>query len=156
MELNESSLIENELTLRNLKLPKEVLETRRSTARWLALSLGIINPGESRLSAVAVLDALVHYRFVKNADPTIEELKSYITANWEDINEKTLRYHLLRMKNIGILENEKGRFYLRQDQRNSSDPDKWISFILEEEYGGIAKKIGEAIRELQLKGEASR
>ena len=68
-ELGESELIEKELTLRNLRLTKEVLETRRSIVRWLALSLGVLNPGESRLSAVAVLDALVHYKFVERIDP---------------------------------------------------------------------------------------
>ena len=57
MELNEASLIESEITIRNLRLPGEVLETRRAAIRWLALSLGIINPGESRLSSLAVLDA---------------------------------------------------------------------------------------------------
>ena len=61
MELNEAELIEKEMTIRNLRLTKEVLETRRSIARWLALSLGVINPGESRLSAVAVLDALMNF-----------------------------------------------------------------------------------------------
>ena len=45
MEINESKLIEHELVIRRLRLPKEVLETRRAIVRWLALSLGIINPG---------------------------------------------------------------------------------------------------------------
>ena len=79
--LNEAELIENEITLRDMRLTKEVLETRRSIARWLALSLGIINPGESRLSAIAVLDALLYFQFMKRLDPNIAELKEYINNN---------------------------------------------------------------------------
>ena len=47
--INEAKLIQAEVKLRNLLVPKEVTETRRSMLRWLALSLGIINPGETRL-----------------------------------------------------------------------------------------------------------
>lgn len=108
MPINEAELIEKEITIRNLRLTKEVLETRRSTVRWLALTLGILNPGESRLSSIAVLDALVQYQFVKNMDPTVDDLMAYINANWESINEKTLRYHLLRMKKAGLVENSGG------------------------------------------------
>ncbi|MEM3212124.1 MAG: hypothetical protein QXR85_02335, partial [Candidatus Micrarchaeaceae archaeon] len=66
--LNEAELIEKETIYRQLRIDAEALETRRSMARWLALSLGIINPGETRQSAVAVLDALVNYQFVKKED----------------------------------------------------------------------------------------
>ena len=118
LELNEASLIENEITVRNLKLPKEVLETRRSAIRWLALSLGILNPGESRLSSLAVLDALVHFQFIKNVDPNVKELAEYINTNWEEINEKTLRYHLLRMKKMGFVENSQAKFYFKRNEMN--------------------------------------
>ena len=75
LELNEAALIESEMTLRNLRLTAEVLETKRSAIRWLALSLGIINPGESRLGSLAVLDALVYFQFIKLTDPTVKDLE---------------------------------------------------------------------------------
>lgn len=151
-ELGESELIEKELTLRNMRLTKEVLETRRSTARWLALTLGILNPGESRLSAVAVLDALINFQFVKKIDPNANELAEYINRNWEAINEKTLRYHLLRMKKMGLVENSRGKFCLKPPNMGDRyDAQNWAACLYESDYKEIASKIGEAIRELKNK-----
>lgn len=154
MELNEAELIEKELTVRNLRLTKEVLETRRSIARWLALSLGVINPGESRLSAVAVLDSLVYFQFVKRADPDYKELSEYIGQNWEEMNEKTLRYHLLRMKRMGLIENSKGRFYFKPPSVGDRfEPGIWAASLFEEDHKQIAEKVGEAIKELRNRAQ---
>jgi DNA-binding transcriptional ArsR family regulator len=151
-ELGESGLIEKEVTLRNLRLTKEVLETRRSIVRWLALSLGVLNPGESRLSAVSVLDALVHYNFVEKTTPDVGQLMSYIGKHWEEINEKTLRYHLLRMKRMGLVENSQGKFYLRPPSTgDGSDAYTWAMGLYEKDYREIAVKIGDAIKELKNK-----
>lgn len=152
-ELSESELIDKEVTLRNMRLTKEVLETRRSIVRWLALSLGVINPGESRLSSIAILDALLNYQFVKKSDPNVTELQEYITKNWEPMNEKTLRYHLLRMKKMGLVENAQGKFYLKPPAMGDRyDAVTWASGLYEADYKEIAGKIGEAIRELKSKG----
>ncbi len=152
MTLNESQLIEKELTIRSLRLTKEVLETRRSIIRWLALSLGIINPGESRLGAVAVLDALVYFQFVKKVDPSVKDLMEYITQNWGNMNEKTLRYHLLQMKKTGYIENSQGTFYFKPPSIGDRyDPKLWIRSALESEYNDIADKISEAIKEFKSK-----
>src|SRR5271157_2542012 len=151
-ELSESGLIEKEVTLRNLRLTKEVLETRRSIVRWLALSLGVLNPGESRLGAVSVLDALVHYRFVEKTAPDVGQLMVYIGKNWEEINEKTLRYHLLRMKRMGLVENSQGKFYLKPPSTgDGSDAYTWAMGLYEKDYREIAEKIGDAIKELKNK-----
>ncbi len=127
-----------------------MLETKRSIARWMALTLGVINPGESRLSAVAVLDALVHFQFVKRADPEVDDLKEYITKNWDGINEKTLRYHLLRMKNMGFVENSKGRFYFkRKDMVDRYDPAGWAESMFDSDWKSISSKIGTVVEELR-------
>jgi hypothetical protein len=150
MEINEAALIEKEITLRNLRISKEVLETKRSMARWLALTLGVINPGESRLSAIAVLDALVYFQFIKKADPDIEEIKEYISKNWDAINEKTLRYHLLRMKNMGFIENSKSRFYFVHPQIGDRyDSSAWAEFVFNNQWKEIASKIDNVIGELK-------
>jgi hypothetical protein len=152
MALNEAELIERELTVRDLRLTKEVLETRRSIVRWLALSLGIINPGESRLSAIAVLDAMINFQFVRKVDPDYNDLEGYITENWERMNEKTLRYHLLRMKKMGLLENSKGKFYFKPPTLGDRfNPSVWASNLFSEEYRQISVKIDEALRELRNK-----
>lgn len=152
VELNEASLIESEIMLRNLRLTNEVLETKRSIARWLALSLGVINPGESRLSAVAVLDALINFQFVKATDPNYDDLARYINDNWEAMNEKTLRYHLLKLKNMGLIENSKGKFYFKPPSKgNKYDASAWASTLFENEHRQIATKIEDVIRELKSK-----
>ncbi|MEM0087159.1 MAG: hypothetical protein QW774_02410 [Candidatus Micrarchaeaceae archaeon] len=152
MELNEASLIEREIVIRRMQLTGDVLETRRSIARWLALALGIINPGESRLSAVAVLDALVDFQFIRNIDPTAKDLMDYIGKNWESINEKTLRYHLLRMKNMGIVENKEGKFFFRPPAvGNRYDAVAWAEQLFRPELDDVSKKIGEAIKAIKSK-----
>jgi hypothetical protein len=152
MKLNESELIEKEITLRNVRLTNEVLETRRSSIRWLALSLGVLNPGESRLSAVAILDALVHFQFVKKTDPEVKELMDYINANWETINEKTLRYHLLRMKKMGLIENSQGKFYFKPPSIGDRyDAGTWSLNLFKSDYDEIAKKIDEVIKSIKSK-----
>lgn len=152
MELSEAELIESELTIRNLRLSKEVLDTRRSAVRWLALSLGILNPGESRLSSLAVLDSLVYYQFLKKQDPTVKELTEYINKNWEPINEKTLRYHLLRMKKMGFVENEQGKFYFKPPAIGERfDAYSWSAGVFESFYKEIAGKVGEVVKDLKNK-----
>ena len=152
VELNEAELIERELTVRDLRVSREVLETRRSAARWLALTLGIINPGESRLSAVAVLDAVIYFQFVKKQDPTVKDLVEYITTSWEPINEKTLRYHLLRMKKMGFIDNEQSKFYFRPPSFGDRfDPYVWSTSMFDLFYKNISKKLGDVINDLKEK-----
>ncbi len=151
-ELGESELIEKELTLRNMRLTREVLETRRSTVRWLALSLGLLNPGESRLSAVAVLDALINFQFVRRSEPSAVELMEYIGKNWEAMNEKTLRYHLLRMKKMGLVDNSQGKFCLKPPSMGDKhDAQAWADGLYEKDYKEISGKVAEAIKELKNK-----
>jgi hypothetical protein len=150
MELNESKLIEREITLRNLRLTKEVTETRRSIVRWLALSLGVINSGESRLSAVAVLDAMLHFQFKQRTDPSVEEISAYIAASWEPMNEKTLRYHLLQLKKANIVNNSGGKYYfLSPPNGDKYDEGSWISNYFDSEITPIKDKIAAAVKELR-------
>ncbi len=152
LELNEAELIQRELTLRDLRVSKEVLQTKRASARWLALTLGIINPGESRLSAVAVLDSMVYFQFVKKQDPTVRDMTEYINQYWEPINEKTLRYHLLRMKRMGYIDNEQSKFYFRPPSTGDRfDPHVWSNVMFDFFYKEISKKIGDVINDLKTK-----
>ncbi len=149
-QINEAKFIENEVTLRNLELSNEITETRRSLVRWLALSLGIISPGESRQSAVSVLDSLLYFHFGMQKEPTIEELKEYIGKNWEDINEKTLRYHLLQLKKAGLIENSKGRYYIaKHETSNAYDENEWVNSYINALTEPIKKKVAMALKELK-------
>lgn len=152
LDLSEAELIESELTIRNLRLSREVLDTRRSAVRWLALSLGILNPGESRLSSLAVLDSLIYYQFLKKQDPSVKDLIEYINKNWEPINEKTLRYHLLRMKKMGFVDNEQGKFYFKPPAVGDRyDAANWSSSVFESFYKGVSSKVGDVVKDLKSK-----
>jgi DNA-binding transcriptional ArsR family regulator len=150
MEINESKLIEHELVIRRLRLPKEVLETRRAIVRWLALSLGIINPGESRQSAIPVLDAMLYFQFNKKADPNVREISEYISNTWEPINEKTLRYHLLQLKKANLVDNSKGQYFLVYNGGGDKyDEAVWISGYINSEVDPFKGKVVEAVRALK-------
>lgn len=150
MEINESKLIEREFTFRDVRITNEVTETRRSIVRWLALSLGIISPGESRLTAVSVLDAMLYFQFNEKKDPSVEELTEYINKYWSAINEKTLRYHLLQLKKTNIVNNSKGKYYLiAPDIGDRYDPDLWIVNYLDTQLNPIKEKLKTAIKELK-------
>ncbi len=150
MELNESKFIEREITLRNMMLTKEVVETRRSLVRWLALALGVINPGESRQSAVAVLDSILYFQFAQKKDPSVAEISEYITKTWEPMNEKTLRYHLLQLKKASIVNNSKGKYYLTQGNIDSKyNEESWVNSYFDSEIKPIKDKIITAIKELR-------
>ena len=60
----ESDYIENAVTLRKLRLPDEVQMTRRGLVRWLALSMGLISPGETRQSVLSLLDGFLYFAFL--------------------------------------------------------------------------------------------
>ena len=150
MELNESKFIEREITLRNMMLTKEVVETRRSLVRWLALALGIINPGESRQSAVAVLDSILYFQFMERKDPSVPELLDYIAKNWEPMNEKTLRYHLLQLKKANVVNNSKGVYFLSNANPDSKyNEEAWVAEYFNSEVQPIREKISAAIKELK-------
>jgi hypothetical protein len=152
MELNESKLIEREITLRNMIVTKEVLETRRSIMRWLSLAMGVINPGESRQSAITVLDAIFYFQFVQKHDPTVQELSEYITKNWEPINEKTLRYHLLQLKKANIVNNSKGAYFLANvggDQKYNEEA--WLNSYFNSEVQPIKDKVSSVLKELKTR-----
>ncbi len=131
-------------------ITKEVLETRRSLVRWLALALGIINPGESRLSAIAVLDSLLYFQFIERRDPSVQELSDYISKNWEPINEKTLRYHLLQLKKANVVNNSKGTYFLSNvDGDEKYNEEAWVNRYFESEVQPVKDKISTVMRELK-------
>lgn len=148
--LNEAKLVEREFTLRNLQINKEVMETRRSIVRWLALSLGIISPGESRLTAVSVLDSLLYFSFKERKDPDVPEMIEYITKAWGPINEKTLRYHLLQLKKINITANSGGKYSLVwPDIGERYDAEGWVASYIDRETTPIKEKLKMAVKELK-------
>ncbi|MCL5008236.1 MAG: hypothetical protein M1562_03250 [Candidatus Marsarchaeota archaeon] len=131
-------------------MTREIVETRRSLIRWLALSFGIINPGETRLGALSVFDAVLYFQFNKKRESSIPELMEYIGDKWSGMNEKTLRYHLLQLKNLGILKNSKGRYSMVDPEKGDRyDEAAWVDSYFTNEINPIQENLKSAIKELK-------
>jgi hypothetical protein len=115
----ESRLIRSELTIRDLALPDDVLLARKSLIRWIALSLGLIMPNESRKLLLDILEAIFEYH-AKNEAPTTKDIIARVEElTKEKQNEKAVYYHLLRLKNLGVLTRRKGRYYIGDGEAKS-------------------------------------
>lgn len=147
--LPESQLIRREVVLRELLLSKEVLETKNSLLRWIALSLGLINQNESRLGVLSVFEAIVYFQFVEKKDVTFDEIMDYLKKTQQNLSEKSVRYHLLQLKRKGIIENRKGFWYFASS--NKYDLNSWIDEYLNSFQNKIAPNIKEAFANLIAK-----
>ncbi len=108
----ESKLIKSELTIRELSLPDDVLLARKSLLRWVALSLGMILPNESRTLVLDLVDVIFEFH-VKNKPPTTKDIIARMEQNTKSKqNPKAVYYHLQRLKDAGIISRKKGRYYL--------------------------------------------
>lgn len=114
MGMPESSLIRGECLVRELQFNEDVKMTRKSLVRYLALSLGLISPNETRAGLLEVLEALLyfHYRKRENGEePDIYQLLEKIKEiKKEEPNPKAVRYHLLQLKKLGIIEAKKRKY----------------------------------------------
>lgn len=145
--LPESSLIRSELIIRDLSLPDEVKMARKSLVRWLALSLGLMLPNESRRLLLDVLETLVYFH-VRNETPTTKD----ILAKLEEISgkapyPKAVYYHLLRLKDIGLISRKKGRYWF------GDTPGMRLNDILRDFYASkmsdIYRNLDEAAKRLE-------
>jgi DNA-binding PadR family transcriptional regulator len=112
----ESKYIKNELTLRDMALPDEVKLTRKSLVRWLALSLGLISPNESRMLMLDLLDVLFYFH-VKQESPTTQRILDRLEeVTGEKPNPKAVYYHLLKLKEAGIISRKKGNYSIGEGE----------------------------------------
>jgi len=124
----ESKLIRSEFTLRDMSLPDEVLIARKSLIRWLAVSLGMILPNESRQLLLDVLEVLLEFQ-IKGENPTTRDILQRLEVLTKtEQNPTAVYYHLLRLKNIGILDRKKGRY------RPGSGPESSLKEIFRHFY----------------------
>lgn len=125
--LPEAEHVIRSLTVRDMELPREVLLTKNSILRWLALSLGLLNENESRNTIVPVLDAFLYFQIKLEKDPTIAELKEHLDSqnmgmrgkSGESlIPEKAIRYHLGKLRECGLVEMRERKYSLVKDPAN--------------------------------------
>ncbi len=107
----ESRLIRGELVIRDLSLPDEVLLARKSLVRWLALSLGMILPNESRILLLDVFDVLLDFHSKGDSPTTRDVLARMEKVSGQEQNPKAVYYHLQRLMESGLLTRKKGRYY---------------------------------------------
>ena len=143
----ESRLIQSELTIRELSLPDDVLLARKSLLRWLALSLGMIAPNESRVLLLDILDVLLEFH-VKNESPTTKDIVARLEEkNKSKQNPKAVYYHLQRLMSAGVLTRKKGRYYLGEgDEKNLKDVFRSI-YLKKTDHA--FSKIGKALEKLE-------
>lgn len=117
----ESKFIESEVLIRKSRLPNDVLLTRKSTIRWLALSLGLINPNETRTVLIDLLDALFDLHYADSQPSTKDILAKMKEKTGEQQNPKAIYYHLQRLMDGGILNRKKGTYFFGDgDEKNLS------------------------------------
>jgi hypothetical protein len=112
MSLPESSLIRQEHVVRDMQLLGEVRLTRRGLVRYLALSLGLISPNESRTLMLDIFEGLLkaHFAGEKPDIHRIMELINGLRANDNPAQVKAVRYHIHQLKEMGIIQRKNGKY----------------------------------------------
>ncbi len=112
MRLPEAALIRQEHVVRDMQLFSDVKLTRRGLIRYLALSLGLISPNESRTLMLDILEALFGTHFA-GEEPNIHQIMERINqvrpAN-DPAQVKAVRYHLHQLKERGLLTRKSGKY----------------------------------------------
>ncbi len=138
----EAELIKKELVVRNMALTDEVRLTRKSLVRWIALSLGLISPNESRTILIDVLDVLLK-EFAHGKKPNTREIYEKVQKMRKDpVSEKTVYYHLQRLSTLGLIQREKGMYFISKEKEGLRDS---IKRIYSRELDEAFEKIGKAL-----------
>lgn len=137
----EASLLRKEWNIRLLDLPPEILNRRRQLLRWVALSFGLISPGDDRDAALDVLDAFFHYIHGRDVEPSAQQIQTFVNRRRQERGEKevvleAVRYHIRRLESIGIVERTKVRGgsyrFARSLESSYEDPAAFVDAIFQE------------------------
>lgn len=152
----EASLVRKEWIIRLLDLPPEILSRRRQLLRWIALSLGLISPGDERDAVIDVLDALFHYIHGKDVEPSVQQIQIYVNRRRQERGEKpvvleAIRYHLRRLEAAGIVEKTKARGgnyrFTKGFESSYADPAAFVDSVFQEIFSS-KQLIEKAVRNL--------
>lgn len=134
----ESKFIRKEIVLRNMWLSDEVRLTRKSMVRWVALSLGLISPKESRDLIVDLLDVLFEF-LAGGVEPTTQDILDKLKEKTGgEPNPKAVYYHLQKLMDQGLLQRDKGKYFISRESKR-------LSAAVRELY---LKEVNEALGEI--------
>ena len=150
MGFPESELIKNEIVLRDLKISQDVLLSKKAMIRWLALSLGLISPNETRTLMLDVFEVLLYFHFkVKNPDmhQILDKLEK---KKKEEPNPKAVRYHLLQLKNKEIINSKQRKyFFITGSLPEDSDLHSSLENIYNKKMESSFKQIEKVLKALK-------
>jgi len=154
MEMPEAALIRGECLVRELQFNDDVKLTRKALVRWLALSLGLISPNETRTGLLEVLEALLYFHFKRRhgtADPDIYQLLDKVKEiRKEEPNPKAVRYHLLQLKKLGIIEAKKRKYrFALAPMQEDEDLASALSYVYRQRMDSSFEKIKKALSLLE-------
>jgi len=154
MELPESALIRGECIVRDLQLNSDVKLTRKALVRYLALSLGLIYPKESRTGLLEVLEALLifHYQLKHGgSEPDIHQILEKIKEiKKSEPNPKAVRYHLLQLKKLGIIETKKRKYrFVLSPTQEDDDLATAIAYVYKQKIDASFEKIKKVLSEFE-------
>jgi DNA-binding transcriptional ArsR family regulator len=105
----ESKLIKKELVFRVMAFDPEIKLSKKSIIRFIALSLGLISPKETRKHALAILEILLD-EFLQGRGITASEIIK--KASLESIDDKTVYYHLKKLEEFGFATKKGGGYFI--------------------------------------------
>lgn len=154
MHMPESELIRGECLVRELQFNEDVKLTRKGLVRWLALSLGLISPHETRTGLLEVLEALLYFHFRRReskSDPDIHAILAKIKEIKKgEPNPKAVRYHLLQLKKLGIIETRKRRYrFVLAPLQENDDLSAGLSHVYKTRVESSFEKMKKALSLLE-------
>ncbi len=136
----ESALIKQTITLREMSWLGDSALTRRSLSRWIALSLGLMNPRDTRETAARIIDYILEHDVAKNKDITVDDISNVL-----GIGEKTVYYHLKKLVDMGVLEHKAGKYRWVRGLDGKPTLDK-VRSKLDLAISGLERALDEAKR----------
>ncbi len=144
--LPEAKLIRNETVLREMHLSDDVKLTKKSLVRWIALSLGCISPNESRTISLDVLESLINFH-IRKMHPTTKEILEDLAKSGVQANEKSVYYHLLKMKESGLISRKDGKYFFGEGEEARLS--QIIRRIYQEKFDKSFRSVEEALNAVE-------
>ncbi|MEM4295657.1 MAG: hypothetical protein QXI89_02005 [Candidatus Anstonellales archaeon] len=135
-----------ELILKKIPFNMDYRVNEEKKLEWLALCLGLINEGESRLGMVAVLYALIQ-GLNAGIPLTISDIKQR-ADKIHNMSIKTIYYHVKRLKEKGIVKKINNAYIMGDGvEKNLYNI---LSRIYKERFDIIMHSMEEPINSLQV------